>query len=333
MGPSMTEGYRLALIGGRGYTGMSFLPLVRQHPHIELALASSSSQAGLPLAEIDADWPNADETLVALDPDAVHTVDADIWVLALPNDQSKPWVAAIDAAHPEAVVVDFSADHRFDDGWVYGLTELNRSALVGARRIANPGCYATAAGLALMPLVDDLDTPPVVFGVSGHSGAGKTPSPRNDPERLADNLMPYQLTGHVHEQEISYQLGRDVAFHPHVAPFFRGLSVTIRAGFKAPVEAEALMGRWRQAYDDLPLIEVVADVPEIREVAGSARAMLGGVSVDARDRRCASFVVVLDNLLKGAASQAMQNINVSLGLKEIEGLGEVGYDGPGCQMM
>jgi N-acetyl-gamma-glutamyl-phosphate reductase len=132
--------------------------------------------------------------------------------------------------------------------------------------------------------------------------------------------MPYQLTGHVHEQEISYQLGRDVAFHPHVAPFFRGLSVTIRAGFKAPVEAEALMGRWRQVYADSPLIEVVADVPEIRQVAGSARAMLGGVSVDARDRRCASFVVVLDNLLKGAASQAMQNINVSLGLDELFGL-------------
>mgnify|MGYP000450318941 CR=1 FL=1 len=323
----MTERHRLALIGGRGYTGMSFLPLVREHPQMALALASSSSQAGLPITEIDPDWPEAGDTLVALAPDGVRAVDADIWVMALPNDQSKPWVAAIEAAHPEAVIIDFSADHRFDNDWVYGLTELHRSDLVGARRIANPGCYATAAGLALVPLADDLDAPPVVFGVSGHSGAGKTPSPRNDPERLANNLMPYQLTGHVHEQEISHRLGRDVAFHPHVAPFFRGLSVTIRAQFKAPVEAQTLLDRWRQVYADAPLIEVVADVPEIRQVAGSARAMLGGVSVDARDARSVSFVVVLDNLLKGAASQAMQNINVSLGLGALSGLDRVATPG------
>ena len=316
----MTERHRLALIGGRGYTGMSFLPLVRAHPFIDLALASSSSQAGMPLSEIDSGWVNPNDVLVSLTPEQADSVEADIWVLALPNEQSKPWVAAIEAAHPEAVVIDFSADHRFDQDWVYGLTELNRPALAGARRIANPGCYATAAGLALGPWADWLATPPVIFGVSGHSGAGKTPSARNDPEKLANNLIPYQLTGHVHEQEISAHLGRDVAFHPHVASFFRGLSVTIRAGFESRVDEATLAARWREAYADSAFVEVVSDVPEIRQVAGSARAMLGGISVDPRDPTYATCVVVLDNLLKGAASQAMQNINVGLGLQEQLGL-------------
>ncbi|NBD95763.1 MAG: N-acetyl-gamma-glutamyl-phosphate reductase, partial [Gammaproteobacteria bacterium] len=217
--------HRLALIGGRGYTGSNLLPQIARHPELTLMLATSGTSAGQPLRSVDPDWPDPDQRLEDRSPKDCRNIAADVWVLALPNGASAPWVEAITSAHPEAVIIDLGADYRFDPDWVYGLTEWNRDALSGARRIANPGCYATGAQFGLIPLRERLVRPPVVFGVSGYSGAGRTPSPRNDPERLRDNLIPYALTGHVHERETSTRLGRPVRFHPHVASFFRGISL------------------------------------------------------------------------------------------------------------
>ncbi|NKI35253.1 N-acetyl-gamma-glutamyl-phosphate reductase [Wenzhouxiangella sp. XN79A] len=317
--------HRLALIGARGYTGRELLERVMRHPAIELALAASGAQAGRPIRDEVPDWPDAEQVFVALAPDEVAGVEADLWALAVPNGASGPWVAAIEAAHPDAIIIDFGADYRFDPDWVYGLTEFNRSALAGARRISNPGCYATGAQFGLLPLRERLAAPPVVFGVSGYSGAGRTPSPRNDPERLADNLIPYALTGHVHEREISAHLGRPVRFCPHVASFFRGISLTIAATLTEPVTAEALQQDFEAVYGDEALVAVTAAIPELRDlVAGRdlprAGLAVGGFAVDERDGHRASFVVVLDNLLKGAAGQALQNLNVALGLDERLGL-------------
>ena len=310
----------VALIGGRGYTGASLLPLIARHPALELALASSGSRAGQRLREIDPDWPDAEQRLVKLGPDDVGGVEARVWVLALPNGASAPWVEAIAAAQPEAVIVDFGADYRFEDDWTYGLSEWNRTALAGARRISNPGCYATGAQFALLPIREYLTRPPVIFGISGYSGAGKTPSPRNDPERLADNLIPYSLTGHVHEREISTHLGRPVRFHPHVAPFFRGISLTISVNLSLELGGGELLEIFRRAYQDAPLIEVSEAIPEIREVAGTPGLKIGGFAIDSRQPYRLTLVAVLDNLLKGAASQAVQNINLALGLDELSGL-------------
>ncbi|WP_376694782.1 N-acetyl-gamma-glutamyl-phosphate reductase [Wenzhouxiangella sp. EGI_FJ10305] len=313
---------RLALIGGRGYTGSELLRLLAGHGEIELALATSDSQAGQPIADTVPDWPDPGQAFEALKPEAVDQIDADIWVLALPNGHSQAWVDAIGQAHPEAVILDLGADWRFDRHWAYGLTELNREALGSTRRIANPGCYATAGMFGLWPIRHSLAAPPVVFGVSGYSGAGKTPSPRNDPDRLKDNLIPYALTGHVHEQEISAHLRRPVRFHPHVAPFFRGLSLTISVMLTESLSAEELLSMCWQQYEGEPLVTLSEDIPEIRQVAGTARVAVGGFTVDERDSMRASFVVVLDNLLKGAASQALQNINLALGLNELTGVTE-----------
>ncbi|NDY94194.1 N-acetyl-gamma-glutamyl-phosphate reductase [Wenzhouxiangella sp. C33] len=311
---------RVALIGGRGYAGASFLPLLSRHPDLELALASSSAQAGQPLREIDPDWPDPDTRLEALAPDGVAAVDARVWVLALPNGASEPWVRAIDATNPEALIIDLGADYRFDPGWAYGLSEWNRQAIAGARRIANPGCYATGAQFALLPIREYLTRPPVIFGVSGYSGAGRTPSPRNDPERLADNLIPYSLTGHLHEREISTHLGRPVRFHPHVASFFRGISLTLTVNLSEELDASRLLELYREAYRDAPLIEVTPEIPEIREIAGRPGLRVGGFAIDPRQPYRVTFVAVLDNLLKGAASQALQNINLALGLDELTGI-------------
>lgn len=316
--------HRLALIGGRGYTGRELLARLVQHPTIELAVASSGTRAGQAIADEVPDWPAPDQAFVALSPDEVGTVDADLWVLAVPNGASAPWVAAIEGAHADATILDFGADYRFDADWVYGLTEFNRPALDGARRISNPGCYATGAQFGLLPIRDALAAPPVVFGVSGYSGAGRTPSPRNDPDRLRDNLVPYALAGHVHEVEIGTHLGRPVRFHPHVAPFFRGISLTISVVLTEPVTAAGLLERFASVYGDERLVRVSEAVPELRDLRRGTvprcGLAVGGFTVDERDGHRATWVVVLDNLLKGAAGQAIQNINCALGLPELNGL-------------
>jgi len=311
---------RLALVGARGYTGRELLRLLVDHPHIELALAASNAQAGQPITDEVAEWPDAAQRFIALAPEQVADQPADIWVLAVPNGHSKPWVGAIEAAWPEALIVDLGADYRFDPDWVYGLTEFNRPALAGARRISNPGCYATGAQFGLLPIRDQLVAPPVVFGVSGYSGAGRTPSARNDPERLRDNLIPYALTGHVHETEISTHLGRPVRFHPHVAAFFRGISLTLAVELGEPQTTDMLMQAFSSPLAGEPLITVQRGIPEIASLRPRAGLAIGGFSIDAREPRRVSFVVVLDNLLKGAASQALQNINRALGLDELSGI-------------
>jgi N-acetyl-gamma-glutamyl-phosphate reductase len=234
----------------------------------------------------------------------------------LPDGAGDAYVAAVG---PGTVIVDISADHRLDDEWGYGLPELFREKLRGASRIANPGCYATAAQIALAPLVDAIEGVPAVFGVSGYSGAGTTPGPRNDPERLADNLMPYKLVGHNHEKEAVRHLGIPVRFIPHVHPAFRGLLVTAHVPLADAMDGEQVRARFEAAYGGEPLVEIRDEIPELRDGAGHPGLIIGGFETSANGRN-AVVVVAEDNLLKGAAVQAVQNINLALGLPEFEGL-------------
>ncbi len=311
---------KVAIIGGRGYTGAEFLALLGKHRGMDLAFASSGSRAGQALRDVCPEWPDESSVFVEQQIDQLQDVKAHAWVLAVPNGAASKWARAIQIAHPDAVILDLSADHRFDAAWVYGLPERNREQIKSARHIANPGCYATAAQLALLPLEGRLTADPVIFGVSGYSGAGRTPSERNDPVRLAENLLPYALTGHVHEQEISAQLGRPVRFMPHVADFFRGISLTLSLELEDPVEPAEMMKIYSDHYADEPFVEVAAEPPEVSQVRHRPVGRVGGFACDARDPRRVALVSVVDNLSKGAAGQAMQNLNLALGLPECEGL-------------
>jgi N-acetyl-gamma-glutamyl-phosphate reductase len=157
------------------------------------------------------------------------------------------------------------------------------------------------------------------FGVSGYSGAGTTPSPRNDPALLHDNLMPYALTGHVHEREVSAQLGVPVEFMPHVAPHFRGITMTVNLWLREPVSAEWLKGRYVSRYAREPLIRIVDEPPWVSRIAGEHGVEIGGFAVAPGGKR-AVVVATLDNLLKGAATQAMQNLNGAFGFDEFAGI-------------
>jgi N-acetyl-gamma-glutamyl-phosphate reductase common form len=309
---------RIGLVGARGHVGAELIALVDAHPRLCLGFVSSRERAGERVAE---HVPVADGTLryQHLDADAVAASGVDAVVLALPNGMAAPYVQAVDARAADTVLLDLSADYRFDPDWYYGLPELTRAAAAGQRRISNPGCYATAMQLALWPLRELLDGPPACFGVSGYSGAGTTPGPRNDPAQLRDNLMPYALCGHVHEREVGQRLGQPVEFLPHVAPHFRGLTITANLHLREPLSPDAVRARYAACYAGEPLVRLVDEAPWVSRIAGRHHVEIGGFTRSADGRRLV-VVATEDNLLKGAATQALQNLNLAFGLQELTGI-------------
>jgi len=305
----------LGIVGARGHTGAELIRLVAAHPALELAFVSSRELDGQRVADHVKGYAG-ELRYASLDADAVAGQGADVVVLALPNGKAAPYVEAIDKAKPDTLILDLSADYRFDSTWYYGLPELTREKWRGEKRISNPGCYATAIQLSIAPLKDLLAAPPVCFGVSGYSGAGTTPSDKNDPEKLRDNLMPYSLTGHTHEKEASRHLGVPVEFMPHVAPHFRGLTVTTNLYLARRMTRDEVLQRFHHAYDAEPLVQVVDEAPWVSAIAGKHHVDIGGFALSADGKRVV-VVATLDNLLKGAATQALQNINRAIGVDEL----------------
>lgn len=309
------KNFTLGIVGARGHTGAELIRLVAAHPGLELAFVSSRELAGQRVAD-HSDAYTGPLCYESLDAAAVAAKGADVVILALPNGKAAGYVEAIDAARPDTLIVDLSADYRFDPDWYYGLPEITRGDYAGQRRIANPGCYATAMQLAIWPMLEFLAGPPQCFGVSGYSGAGTTPSDRNNPELLRDNLMPYSLVDHLHEREVSTRLGVPVEFMPHVAPHFRGITVTINLWLREPVKPDWVRARYEQRYAGEPLVEVVEQAPWVSRIAGRHHVQVGGFTVAPGGKRLV-VVATEDNLLKGAATQAIQNINIALGFPEL----------------
>ncbi|ORX73390.1 putative ARG6-n-acetyl-gamma-glutamyl-phosphate reductase [Linderina pennispora] len=349
---------RVGLIGARGYTGRELIRLIDSHPRYELAYVSSRELAGKPVPN----YTKSQLDHVNLSAQQVGDIakngrsDVDVWVLALPNGVASPFVAAIDEAtaslraDQQPVIVDLSADYRFDSSkrWAYGLPELHREKLVGSTtgRIANPGCYATGSQLGIAPLLPYLDPTrlPSVFGVSGYSGAGTKPSPKNDPAFLKDNLIPYSPVNHIHEREIGYSLTRaakpeypfnaanplKVQFTPHVASFFQGIGLTLHVPLRLSITAKDVHELFKEFYRGERLVHVTETAPLVRDNAEKHYAVVGGFAVPPQSDGAAGSVslaerrvvvnVTLDNLLKGAATQAIQNMNIALGLDEYAGI-------------
>ncbi|KAI1954149.1 Protein arg-6, mitochondrial [Ophidiomyces ophidiicola] len=318
---SNTHPSRVALIGARGYTGQALINLINAHPYLDLRHVSSRELAGKPLQGYDKRSIVYEE----LSPEDVRRMaeqgSVDCWVMALPNLVCKPYVDAINEVDKEkAVIVDLSADYRFDSSWTYGLPELvNRGSIAQAKRISNPGCYATAAQLGIAPLVPFLAGQPTVFGVSGYSGAGTKPSPKNDVANLTNNLIPYSLTDHIHEKEVSNQLGIDVAFIPHVAVWFQGIHQSISMQLKEPMTSRDIRNLYQDRYAGEKLVKVVGEAPVVKEIAGRHHVEIGGFAVHSSGKRVV-VCATIDNLLKGAATQCLQNMNLALGYSEFEGI-------------
>ena len=301
---------KVGLAGGRGYVGEELLRVLQGIPEYQVVYIGSRSWSGTPVAEQYNDL-DLDLSFQDLSHQSIRDCSADAWILAQPNGQAQALVETLSGSN--AKIVDISSDFRFDDHWTYGLPEMNLDEIRLARQVANPGCYATATSLALLPHLDQLVGTPVAFGVSGCSGAGRTPCDKNDPDRLQDNIIPYSLTGHTHELEVSRHMACDIRFMPHVASFFRGITVTVNLQFDKEICAAEIHERTIDYYSNFPMVDIVETIPEIPQVINTNRALIGGFSVDTRSNRHMAIVCVIDNLRKGAASQAIQNLNLMFG--------------------
>jgi N-acetyl-gamma-glutamyl-phosphate reductase/acetylglutamate kinase len=296
---------RVGLVGARGYTGQELIRLIDHHPLMELAYVSSRELAGTKLQG----YRKGDVTYVNLKPEELSKIqDVDCWVMALPNNVCAPWVEAIKKMPNPPVIVDLSADYRFDSSWAYGLPELKgRDGIRASKLISNPGCYATGAQMSVAPLVSYLASPPSVFGVSGYSGAGTTPSPKNDVNHLRDNLIPYALTDHMHEREVSHQLGTEVNFMPHVAVWFQGIALTVNIPLTKSMTDKEVQAIFAERFAGEPLVKVKAagEIPEVKDISGKHHVEIGGFKVHSSGKRVV-VTTTIDNLLKGAATQCMQ---------------------------
>lgn len=333
----------VGIIGASGYTGAELLRLAALHPEFQVVYATGDSQAGTSAAAL---YPS----LAAAYPDVVfETFDLerarglDLVFLGLPHEASMR--LAPDLVDHVGCVVDLSAAYRLRDpaayptyyGFehdradlrdraVYGLPEKYRDDLRGARLVATPGCYVTAATLALWPLVSAgmaADQPIVVDAASGVTGAGRNPTHANAFSTVDENFTAYGLLSHRHTPEMEQEIGATVLFTPHLVPMNRGILATcyVRPAGDLP-DTDTVLARFRDQYADEPFVVVSEALPSTKATLGS-----NCVHLTARADPRTGWIVVLsalDNLTKGASGGAVQAANVALGLPETAGLPTVG---------
>ena len=334
---------KVGVVGGTGYTGLELLSILLRHPHASIELVSSRKQSGQKISDYFPSLVGADHLSFSA-PDQQQLAACDVIFFATPHGvcmENAPFLLSNGVR-----VIDLSADFRIKDAllfeqWygmphscpellqeaVYGLTEYTRQAVQSARIIANPGCYPTATQLALIPLLQAglIETDPIIVDAkSGVSGAGREAKVTSLFSEIAESFKAYALDGHRHHPEIVQQLNLaaqsnvSLTFTPHLIPINRGIEASIYALPKEGVTAQTCFDALRSAYEDAYFVQVQTSIPDTRSVRGSNHCHM---SVH-RPKDSPMLVVssVIDNLVKGAAGQAVQNMNVLFGLAETTAL-------------
>ena len=324
---------RVAIAGATGFAGQELVRILARHPAVALtaAMSSGAASASRPLPALARIW---DGSVVPLNVDQL-VADADIVFLALPEAASAELAPTL--VDRGRRVIDLSGAFRIRGdadrqrwypataslpaGTVYGFSERNQAAIRDARLLSNPGCYPTAALMALEPLAARglLTGPIVVDAKSGISGAGKTPSERTHFSENHGSVAAYGVLSHRHTAEIEQELSTQVTFVPHLVPLDRGILETIYVWLKPGTTEAQVAEALQSAYARAPFVRLTgATLPEIKHVAHTNFCDIGW-KVDEPGAR-AVLVAVLDNLVKGAAGSAVQNLNIMLGLDERTGL-------------
>ncbi len=337
---------RVAVIGAAGYAGGELLRLLLQHPEVGDVVATSRSQAGAPIGDVHpALAPLTDVRFSGASPgDAARG--ADVVFLALEHGESSRVAEEVFAADP-ALVIDLAADFRVSDlelyaryygqhpaphlvpKFTYALADVLGPALRGKTALAAPGCFATAAQLALYPFASTgLTAIPSLFAVTGSSGSGVHPKPTTHHPARAHNMFAYSVLNHRHEAEILHSwrtwradAGARARLMTHSGPFVRGIHLTLHLDLGA-APATDVPALFRAAYKDRPFVRLVNQAPELTHIVGTNYAIIQ--AAQSTDGREAQVMIVIDNLVKGAGGQALQAMNLSLGLPETAGLGFAG---------
>ena len=338
--------YRIALVkvgvaGASGYAGAELVRILASHPELEVAVATGQRNAGSSIAAHTPSLTGVVGSMTYAPTTHEALAGLEMVFLALPHGASQAIVPEL--VGPGTTVIDLGADFRLApavyeqwyaephaapdlcDRATYGLVERNRSALVGAELIAVPGCYPTAANLALGPFVDAeliADHSIIVDAISGVSGAGRANTERLQFSNLDEDVSAYGLLTHRHTAEMEMVLGHEVLFTPHLAPMVRGMLATAYAVPLGTLTTDGAMEVLHAAYDVEPFIHVVAEPPSTKWASGSNSCFLTA-RVDERTGRLI-VLSAIDNLGKGAAGQAVQCANVALGLPETFGLSIAG---------
>jgi N-acetyl-gamma-glutamyl-phosphate reductase len=320
---------RIGIVGVSGYGGSELLRLVASHPSFELAYVAGESSAGQDLVQRFPWLSGRREGALVIEAFEPQRVDVELLFVSLPTGKSREPLARV----PRHVkIVDVGGDHRFVDGWTYGLTELpgQRDKIKAAARVANPGCYPAAALLALAPLVKEglVDSSGIVIDAkSGVTGAGRGGASAFGYAETNEDLFAYGLTSHPHVPEIEAALAQaggrkaTVAFTPHLVPMSRGLLATCYARPHTSIPVEALYGAATALYREEPFVRVVpggSAGPHTGWATGSNLAFVS-YAVNAQTGLVVALGAI-DNLGKGAAGQALQNANLMMGQEETAGL-------------
>jgi len=334
---------RVVVIGAAGYVGGELLRLLLTHPEVREITATSRSQAGVPLGEVHPHLaPLTSARFAGLTP-VEASAGADVVFVALEHGESSKVAEEIFAADP-GLVIDLAADFRVTDlelysrfygqhaaprlvpEFTYALADVLGTALLGKKALAAPGCFATAAQLALYPLAKlELPAIPALFAVTGSSGSGVHPRPTTHHPARAHNLFAYSVLNHRHEAEI-LQRWREwtgdrsarARLMTHSGPFVRGIYLTLHVEWSASSPVPDPVAAFRQAYAGRPFVRLLDQPPELTHAIGTNYALIHvAQSPDGRD---AQIMVAMDNLVKGAGGQAVQAMNLALGLPEESGL-------------
>lgn len=336
---------KCAVVGASGYAGLEVMRLISGHESAEVVFATSNTYSGKTVKSVFPSSPVNDSLTFTPHEDAASFDGADVFFLALPHGKSYDIAPAI---LEKAKIVDISADFRLCDAsaydkWygythplpdvlssaVYGLTEIYRDKVRDARLVANPGCYPTSVGLALHGLNDfagSIEGTIIIDSKSGYSGAGRTLKPHLLFSEGFGEFVPYAVTGHRHTsemiQESAAALGKKlpVTFTPHLIPVSRGIVSVIYLPIKEKIEEKDARAALAEKYKNERFVVVAAggDVPSVKKVAGTNLCMLN-VFVD-NEAGIMKAVSSIDNLVKGAAGQAVQNMNLMFGVEESAGL-------------
>ena len=333
--------YNVAIIGASGYTGGELLRMLLNHPEVEITDVTSRQYDGTPVHKVHPHIRDSGLEFVDKQPDEL---DADVVFTATPHGASMKIVPSI--LETGAKVVDLSGDYRYRDievyeKWygmehtdkenngVFGLPELYRDEIKKAKLVANPGCFPTGAILSSYPLVkNNLVDRIVIDSKTGVSGAGINASATTHYPNIADNINPYKISSHRHMSEIQQELHGfedvKVSFTPHLVPVIRGIQTTSHSFLIDDTTTDELRKYYEKEYKNEYFIKLMdeGEIPHLSSVRGSNFVHIGGFEIDETGR--VIMLSVIDNLVKGASGQAIQNMNILLGLDESTGLKHFG---------
>lgn len=323
---------KVGIIGASGFAGYELIKILTKHPQTELKVLNSKSFEGKKVSELYPDY-QGDETFTNYSIEEMNKMELDCVFLAVP-----PTKAFLIVPKLNCKCVDLSADYRFKDvklyeqiyktphqdlennsEAVYGLPELFKDKIKDAKVIGNPGCYSTVCLLTSMPIVDLANY--TIFDVkSGYSGAGKSSKFATDHDNtIKENIVAYKLTNHRHKYEIEQFVGKKISFTPHVIDAFQGMMSTTHVMLKENVTKEQIIKKFEEYYKDKPFVKIIKDkIPEIKDIQDTNYCHIGGFEIDENNQLI--IIGVIDNLIKGASGQAVQNMNVMFNFDETEGL-------------